>query len=79
MSDEHPWVKLCELAMCSPDFDVVRRFNRAMATIWLMSRLADHGHIVPIAKVRTAYDSWTEHLRQAKATGINLGTMRLDP
>lgn len=78
MTTEHPWVKLCELAMCSPDFDVVHRFDREQACEWLRDRLAREGIVraFTLADIEDAYDQWTEHLRQAR--GIDVGTVRLD-
>lgn len=56
--DEHPWPALCDLAMTSPDFDVVYRMNRGDAIESLSDRLDRHGHRVSLADIEAAYDDW---------------------
>lgn len=58
MANTHPWVRLCELASCSPDFDVVYQFDRRQACEWLAARLEGHDLTVFMPKIEAAYDSW---------------------
>lgn len=58
-ANEHPWIRLCDFAACSPDFDVCYRFNRAQAVAWLAARLRRYGHDVAMAQVEAAYDAWS--------------------
>jgi len=57
-SGEHPWLRLCDFAYCSPDFDVVYHFDRTQAVVWLKARLLRYGHDVSHADLEAAYDTW---------------------
>lgn len=54
------WTRLCELAQCSPDFDVVHGLAEPEAITWLLARLADRGHADHSTEdIRSAYHSWS--------------------
>jgi hypothetical protein len=56
--DEHPWAALCDVAGCSPDFDVVYRFNEAQTVAWLKARLERRGYEAAYSVVEAAYREW---------------------
>lgn len=57
---EHPWTRFCDLAECSPDFDVVKGMGPEEAIDWLWERLLNVQDDPPIPwrDVEAAYWSW---------------------
>lgn len=51
------WAQICELAECSPDFDVTLSLPRHRAVYWLRARLLNRGFDVSARDIDLAYET----------------------
>lgn len=68
MTDDLAYVRLIELAECSPDSPSINagRDKRAQAE-WLAARLAARGHTVSTDEIERAADEWWAAMHRASS------------